>query len=80
MIGIPMIMCRAWSPVIPKYREKKIWACRPSAPSRWNGVDHMPGSTWIRLTPTEPDSGPVRLDHVPAMWPRSPRQVRASSQ
>ena len=25
-------------------------------------------------------SRPVRLDHVPAMWPFSPRQVRASSQ
>ena len=23
-----------------------------SAPSRWSGVDHLPGSTWIRCTPT----------------------------
>ena len=40
----------------------------------------MPGSTWIRFTPTFRDARPVRLCHVPAMWPRSPRQFRASSQ
>ena len=40
----------------------------------------MPGSTWMRFRPTVCDARPVRLDHVPAMWPRSPRQVRTSSQ
>ena len=32
------------------------------------------------MTPTERDARPVRLLHVPAMWPRSPREVRTSSQ
>ena len=40
----------------------------------------MPASTWIRFAPTLRDVRPVRLVHVPAMWPFSPRHVRASSQ
>ena len=51
-----------------------------SASSGWSGTDHFAGSTGMRSTPTDADSEPVRLDHVPAMWPRSPRQVRTSSQ
>ena len=32
------------------------------------------------MAPIDCEWRPVRLVHVPAMWPRSPRQVRASSQ
>ncbi len=34
----------------------------------------------MRLSPTVREFRPERLDHVPAMCPRSPRQVRTSSQ
>src|SRR6476659_193349 len=36
MMPSPMIMCRACSPVITKYNEKKIWAFLKYFSSNWN--------------------------------------------
>ena len=48
---------------------------------RWKGVDHLPGSSSIRLTPTVcvPAATP-RLVHSPPRWPASRRTPSVSSQ
>src|SRR5262245_11226928 len=54
-----------------------------SSSARWQcaGVDHLPGSTSIRVTPTPtlPAARP-RLRQLPPMWPSSPRRGSTSSQ